>query len=80
MLITFRSSTQGIIMDSHFPLIIDKLSKIFSVQNCFKKSYRILMICYSIDRKNLKIKVSSTLFYKLSIFFSEISEYGILFL
>ena len=37
MLITFRSSTQGIIMDSHFPLIIDKLSKLFSVQNCFKK-------------------------------------------
>ena len=38
------------------------------------------MICYSIDRKNLKIKVSTTLFYKLSIFFREISEYGILFL
>ena len=38
------------------------------------------MICYSIDKKNLKIKVSTTLFYKLSFFFWEISEYGILFL
>ena len=36
------------------------------------------MICYSIDKKNLKIKVSSTLFYKFGVFFLEISECSIL--